>query len=58
MSALKDPVQIDYKKACSVWKKQQYQHSADIFVEKVFNPFHGTSLSILPEIHQKTRGFS
>ena len=44
MSALKEPVQIDYKKACSVWKKQQYQHSADIFVEKVFNPFHGTSL--------------
>ena len=27
-----------------LWNKHEYQHSADIFVENIFNPFHGTGL--------------
>ena len=41
-----------------LWNKHEYQHSPDIFVKNIFNPFHGTGLfSILPEINHKIRGF-
>ena len=36
--ALKEPVQIDYK----IKSKYEYQHSADIFVNNIFNSCHGT----------------
>ena len=39
--------------------KHEYQHSTDILVKNIFNPFPGLfwSFSILSEIDQKTRGF-
>ena len=43
MRALKEPVQIDCKKACSVKDKHEYQHF-DVFVKHNFNPFHGTGV--------------
>ena len=31
--------------------------NTDIFVKKIFNPFHGTDfISVLPEIRKKTKG--
>ena len=27
-----------------LWNKHEYQHSADIFVKNIFNPFPGTGL--------------
>ena len=58
MSALKEPLQIDYiRKHALLWNKYKYHHSADLFIKNIFNPFHGWSLFIHPEIHQKTRGF-
>ena len=41
MSALKESMQVDCKKACFVME-QEYQHF-DIFVKNNFNLFHGTS---------------
>ena len=38
-----------------LWNKHEYRHSADMFVKNIFNPFF--HFAILPEIHQKTRGF-
>ena len=44
-SALKEPAQVDCKKACSVMEQAWIQHSADIFVKNIFiNPFRGTGL--------------
>ena len=61
-SALKEPVQINYKfinYQALLWNIHEYQHFADIIVKIIFNPFHGTglSLAILPKIHMKTRGY-
>ena len=53
---MKEAMQIDYKKACSVIDKRKYQHPADIFVKNTFNSFHGTGLLLYSiEIHHKTR---
>ena len=30
------------RKHALLWSKHEYQHSADIFVKNIFNPFHGT----------------
>ena len=35
---------IDYKKACSLMNKHEYQHSADILIKNIFKPFYGTGL--------------
>ena len=43
MCALKEPVKIDCKKACSVMDKHEYQHF-DVFDKHNFNPFHGTGV--------------
>ena len=39
------------RKHARLWSKHQYQHSADIFVKNIFNPFPGivVFLCILPE---------
>ena len=42
--ALKELVQMDYKKACCVMEKHECQHSVEIFVKNIFNPFHGTGI--------------
>ena len=32
------------RKYALLWNKHEYQHSADIFVKNIFNPFHGSGL--------------
>ena len=45
MTALKESVQIEYKKAYALlWNKHEYQHSGEIFVKNILKPFHDTGL--------------
>ena len=45
LSALKETVQIYYKKACSVMEEAWIQHSTDIFVDNIFiKPILGNGL--------------
>ena len=46
LSALKEPVQINYKNHALLWNKDGYQHSADIFIKNIFNPIYGTGLNL------------
>ena len=40
----KNHCRLTVRKLALLWNKHEYQHSADICVKNVFNPFHGTDL--------------
>ena len=39
----KNQCRLTVRKYALLWNKYKYQHSGDIFVKNIFNPFHGTS---------------
>ena len=40
----KNQCRLTVRKHALLWNKHEYQHSADIFVKNIFNPFPGTGL--------------